>query len=165
VDAMLASLTVRRVDQSAPTTPGVAPAAPRPTVALADLAGEWGRHDGINTRYVDRQTGSYAGTDSIHFTEKWVIAADGTISLDFFGIHNGRRIIEKSTGVVTLSAGILGISISNPQRYVLRGWSEAPDMTVMTLNGPWYADPIPPEILTNPAQGANLDQQWVRLRR
>ena len=37
-------------------------------------------------------------------------------------------------------------------------------MTVMTLNGPWY-DSIPPAILSNPAQGANLDQRWVRMRR
>ena len=138
---------------------------PRQQLSIADLAGAWGRNDGINTRYVDRTTGAYAGTDSIHFTENWQIGAGGTIALDFYGIHNGRRIAEKSSGTASLSSdGILAIRMTNEQRYVLRGWEEAPDMTVMTLNGPWY-DSIPPEILSNPAQGANLDQRWVRLRK
>ena len=47
---------------------------------------------------------------------------------------------------------------------MLRGFEEALDMTVMTLNGPWY-DSIPPEILSNPAQGATLDQRGVRMGR
>ena len=154
VDTVLGTLTIR--GQSSP---------PLRLLSIADLAGAWGRNDGINTRMVDRSTGAYAGTDSIHFTEKWEIGAAGTIALDFYGIHNGRRIAEKSSGTVTLSSdGVLAIRMTNEQRYVLRGWEDAPDMTVMTLNGPWY-DSIPPEILSNPAQGANLDQRWVRVRR
>jgi hypothetical protein len=137
---------------------------PRRHVSVADLAGTWGRNDGINMRLVDRSTGAYAGTDSIHFTEQWEIGADGTIALDFFGIHNGRRIAEKSRGTVELSSGVLILRIANERRYVLRGWEEAPDMTIMTLNGPWY-DAVPPDILANPSQGWNLDQRWVRLRR
>jgi len=154
VDTILGTLSVH--GQTSP---------PRGQVSLADLVGAWGRNDGINTRYVDRATGAYAGTDSIHFTEQWEIGAGGTITLDFYGIHDGRRIAEKSTGTVALSSdGILAIRMTNEQRYVLRGWQDAPDMTVMTLNGPWY-DSIPPEIVSNPAQGANLDQRWVRMRR
>jgi hypothetical protein len=154
VDTVLGTLTIS--GQSSP---------PLRQVSVADLAGNWGRNDGINTRLVDRSTGAYTGTDSIHFTEKWEIGEGGTIALDFYGIHNGRRIAEKSSGTVTLSPeGILVIRMTNEQRYVLRGWEDAPDMTVMTLNGPWY-EFIPPEILANPAQGANLDQRWVRLRR
>jgi hypothetical protein len=167
VDATLAGLVVRRVGES-PQTPVTSDGgrlvvpAPARTIGVADLAGEWGRNDGINTTYVDRYTGAYAGTDSIHFTEKWVIASNGTISLDFFGIQNGKRIVEKSSGVVTLSAGVLAIKMTNEQRYVLRGWLESPAMTVMKLNGPWYDD-IPADILSNPEQGANLDKNWVRL--
>jgi hypothetical protein len=154
VDTILGTLSI-----------GGRPAAPRRQPSIADLTGAWGRNDGINTRYVDRSTGAYAGTDSIHFTEQWEIGAGGTIAIDFYGIHNGRRIAEESHGTVTLSSdGILVIRMTNEQRYVLRGWEEAPGMTVMTLNGPWY-DSIPPEILANPAQGVNLDQRWVRLRR
>ena len=33
----------------------------------------------------------------------------------------------------------------------------------MTLNGPWYSDGIPADIINNPAQGLNLDKKWVRL--
>ena len=52
--------------------------------------------------------------------------------------------------------------MSNMQRYVFRGWLDLPDMTIMKLNGPWYDDPIPSNILSNPEQGVNLDQTWVR---
>lgn len=170
IDAMLKTMAVRRVNsQPAPAPPAndgrLLVPAPTRVMVMADLAGQWGRNDGINTTYVDRHTGAYAGTDSIHFTEKWVFTADGTVSLDFFGIQNGRKIVEKSSGRVTLSAaGILAIRMTNEQRYVLRGWLDASDMTVMTLNGPWYDGDIPASILTNPAQGTNLDQRWVRLR-
>jgi len=163
VDTILGTLAVQRIEAA----PGeAAPAAPATrALALADLAGEWGRNDGINTRYVDAQTGAYAGTDSIRFTETWQITATGTVSLDFYGIHNGRRIVEKATGTVALlPEGILVLRKPNEQRFVVRGWEDTPAMTVMTLNGPWY-ESIPPEVLANPLHGANLDQRWVRLRR
>jgi hypothetical protein len=168
VQTMLASVSVRRVSAPAAAVAKadsggklVIPPAPR-GLTIADLAGEWGRNDGINTTYVDRYTGVYAGTDSIHFTEGWVITAEGGISSDFFGIQNGRKIKDKSAGTVTLSsAGILVIKMTNQQSYVLRGWLAGPHMTVMTLNGPWY-DRIPPEILSNPEQGWNLDKRYVR---
>jgi hypothetical protein len=139
------------------------PAPARREPSIAQLTGAWGRNDGINTRLVDRSTGAYAGTDSIHFTERWEIGEGGTIAVDFFGIHNGRRIAEKSSGTVTISSGVLIIHTTKEQRYALRGWEEAPDMTIMTLNGPWY-DAVPPDILADPSQGWNLDQRWVRLR-
>lgn len=169
VQALFASIAVRRVALSvAPATPGGSPLVIPPLTrkyVIADLAGEWGRNDGINTTYVDRYSGAYAGTDSLHFSEKWVITTQGKISLDFFGIRNGKKIVENSTGVVTLSeAGILVITMTNEQRYVLRGWLDAPNMTVMTLNGPWY-ETIPPEILSNLQQGGNLDKKWVRLKK
>ncbi|MEO7598727.1 MAG: hypothetical protein ABIV50_07340, partial [Opitutus sp.] len=162
VQALFASIAVRRVNLAsvAPPPPAggplVIPSLTRKYV-IADLAGEWGLKDGINTTYVYRSSGAYAGTDSLHFSEKWTITAQGKISLEFFGIRNGKKVVENSTGVVTLSdAGILSIRMSNEQRYVLRGWLDTPRMTVMTLNGPWY-ETIPPEILSNPQQGGNLD--------
>lgn len=158
--AMLRTLVVRRVE-----TPvaDVAPAGPRddrPT-RVTELAGEWGLADGINETYVDRDTGAYAGTDSIHFRETWKITAQGGISLDFFGIKNGKKIAEKSSGSVTLSGGVLVIKMSNVQKYVLRGWHDGPGGTVMVLNGPWYEE-IPANILGNPEQGTNLDKKWLR---
>ena len=168
VQAFLASVTVQRVNAPAASPAKleggklVIPPAPR-GLTIADLAGEWGRNDGINTTYVDRYTGSYAGTDSIHFTEGWVITADGGISSDFFGVQNGRKITEKSAGTVTLSnAGILVIKMTKQESYVLRGWLVGPNMTVMTLNGPWY-NGIPPDILSNPIRDGIFDKRWVRL--
>ena len=168
VQGLLSSLVVRRVGAPVPPSVGagagklVVPPPTRPMV-IADLAGEWGRNDGINTTYVNRDTGRYAGSDSIHFTEKWVITDAGAISLDFFAIQNGKKIVEKSAGLVTLSAaGILVIRMANEQRYVLRGWLAGPDFTVMKVNGPWY-DSIPEDILSNREQGTNLDKSWVRV--
>src|SRR5687768_6779325 len=45
---------------------------PPPTrqLTIADIAGQWGVSDGINVRYVFRDTGSYAGADSLHFKSK-----------------------------------------------------------------------------------------------
>ncbi len=166
VDQMLSSLIVRQA------TPGQVPAQvsdgrliipPAPgTLSVADLAGEWGLSEGITTRYVDRYTGAPAGYDSLHFTNKWTISSEGGISLDFFAIRNGKKIIEKSTGTVALVGGVLIIKMTNMQRYVVRGWLERPELTVLKLNGPWYDAPIPANIFTNPDQGANLDQNWVR---
>jgi hypothetical protein len=131
-------------------------------MAIADLAGEWGHNDGVTTRYVDRYTGAPAGYDSLHFANKWTITKDGGISLDFFGIRNGKKIVEKSSGTATLTGGMLVIRMSNMQRFFFRGWLELPDMTIMKINGPWYDAPIPANIFTNPDQGSNLDQKWVR---
>lgn len=174
VESMLSGMVVKHVKRTEEAPAGVAVAAPQTdggrlvipaptrTITVADLAGEWGQNDGITTTYVDRYTGAYAGYESLHFTNKWTITSQGGISLDFFGIQNGKKISEKSSGTVTLSGGVLVIKMSNTQRYVLRGWLERPEMTVMTLNGPWYDDPIPANIFTNPAQGTNLNQNWVR---
>jgi hypothetical protein len=135
VQTLFAGLKVRRVNAPAATAAKagssgslVIPPPPR-TLTIADLAGEWGRTDGITTTYVDRYSGAYAGTESLHFTEHWVNTASGEISLDFFAIRNGKKITEKSTGVVTLSAaGILSIKMTNEQRYVLRGWLVGPNI-------------------------------------
>lgn len=35
-------------------------------------------------------------------------------------------------------------------------------MTIMKLTGPWYNDPIPEDIFTDPHQAWNLNQHWVR---
>lgn len=169
VQAFLSSVVVQRAGD--PAHPPVTATreklvVPPPTrrMVIADLVGEWGRTDGIDTTYVDSHTGVYAGTDSLHFTETWMIRSRGTISSAFFGLANGRKIVENSMGSVSLSgAGILVTTMRSEKSYVLRGWLEAPKMTVMTLNGPWY-ESIPADILTNPEQGTNLDQNWIRLR-
>ena len=138
---------------------------PPPTrqLTVADLAGQWGENDGINTRYVDRQTGAYAGFESLHFTNKMTITAQGAFYNDFFAIQNGRKIKEDTKGTIAISGRVLTIRDGNPQKYVIRGWLELPDMTILEICGPWYGnDEIPAEIFSNPNQGANLNRRWVR---
>lgn len=131
-------------------------------LTMADLVGEWGTRDGLITTYVDKATGAYAGSDALHFTSTWTITGEGTITQDFSGLQNGRKIQETSSGTVRLDGGVLAIAMRNRQRYVIRGFEIRPEGTVMKLNGPWYDDPIPSDIFSNPEQGANLDQLWVR---
>lgn len=138
---------------------------PLPTrqLTIADLAGEWGENAGINTRYVYRDSGTYAGADSLHFTAKMTITAQGGYANDFFAIQNGKKIKEDTTGTVTIVGRVLSIRQNNIAKYVVRGWLELPDMTILEVCGPWYGDQeIPAEIFSNPNQGANLNSRWVR---
>lgn len=182
VEKMLGSLVARPAKRAdapavAAATPSVAdptpplqtengrlviPAPARP-ITVADLVGEWGQNDGISTTYVDRYSGAYAGTDSLHFTNKWTITKKGEIYNDFFAIQNGKKITEKTAGTVTVVGPVLAIKQNNLAKYVVRGWLELPDMTILVICGPWYDDQeIPPEHFTNPDKGANLDQKWIR---
>ena len=138
---------------------------PPPTrqLTLADLGGQWGESDGINTRYVYRDSGTYAGADSLHYKSKMTFTADGGYYDDFYAIQNGKMIKEKTAGAIAVNGRILVIKDTNLRKFVIRGWLELPDMTILEVCGPWYNDDvIPQEIFTNPAQGANLDKKWFR---
>lgn len=140
---------------------------PLPTrqLTLADIAGNWGESDGINVRYVDRYSGTYAGADSLHYKSKMTFTAQGGYYNDFYAIQNGRMIKEKSAGTVAIDGRILTIRQNNLAKYVVRGWLELPNMTILEVCGPWYDnDVIPPEIFTNPNQGANLNRKWARTK-
>jgi hypothetical protein len=132
-------------------------------LTIADLAGEWGENAGITTTYVDRYTGTYAGFESLHFTSKMTITAQGEYYNDFFALQNGRKIKEMTAGTIYIAGRVISIRQHNTAKYVVRGWLELPDITIMEVCGPWYGDDeIPPEIFTNPEKGANLDKKWVR---
>jgi hypothetical protein len=140
---------------------------PLPTrqLTIADLAGQWGQSDGINTRYVYRDSGTYAGSDSLHFKSKMTLTAAGGFLDDFYAIQNGKMIKEKTAGSFAINGRILVIKQRNIAKYVIRGWLELPDMTILEICGPWYDDDaIPEAIFTNPQQGANLDKKWVRTK-
>lgn len=134
-------------------------------LTLSDLAGEWGENAGITTTYVDRYTGTYAGFESLHFTDKMTITAQGKYYSDFFALQNGRKIKEMTAGTISISGRVISITQKNTAKYVVRGWLELPDITIIEVCGPWYDDDvIPAAIFTNPDQGANLDKKWVRKR-
>ena len=138
---------------------------PPPTrqLTLADIAGQWGESDGINVRYVYRDSGNYAGTDSLHYKSKMTITAAGGYYNDFYAIQNGKMIKDKTAGTVAINGRVISIRQNNTAKYVIRGWLELPDMTIFEVCGPWYDDDvIPQEIFNNPNQGANLNKKWVR---
>lgn len=136
---------------------------PARQLTLADLVGEWGENDGINIRYVYRDSGTYAGADSLHFRSKMTITAKGGYLNDFFAIQNGKKIKEDTTGTVAVAGRVLVIKQGNTRKYVIRGWLELPDMTILKVCGPWYNDDVIPEkIFTDPEHGSNLNSTWVR---
>lgn len=136
---------------------------PTRQLTIADLAGQWGEAASFHQRYVNRYSGTYAGADSLTYKSKMTLTADGGYFNDFYAIQNGKLIKEKSGGSFAISGRILVIADSNLRKFVIRGWLELPDMTVLEVNGPYYKDDvIPAEIFTNPLQGANLNEQWVR---
>ena len=165
------------IDKSNQTTPAQKPALqfddyghlliPPPTrqLTMADIVGQWGESDGINERYVNRYTGAYAGADSLHYKSKMTFSSDGAYYDDFYAIQNGKMIKEKTAGSVAISGRVLLIKSRNLSKYVIRGWLELPNMTILEVCGPWYGDDvIPQEIFNNPLQGANLDKKWVRMK-
>ena len=112
------------------------------------------------------QTGDYAGTDSLHFTEKWTDQRERRHHPRFLRhpqrtAHRGERapVSCRCSPMESWSSANRTSSASS-----CVGGSRRRHMTVMTLNGPWYDD-IPPDDRREPsAVGANLDQRWVRLR-
>ena len=171
VDAFVSAIDLDK--PSAPATIAVQPVVengklvvPLPTrqLTIADLAGEWGEDaQRISTTYVDRSSGAYRGTDNLTFRSKMSFTRTGGYLNDFFAIQNGKKIIDKTTGTFSIDGRVLYIKQRNTAKYVIRGWLELPDMTILVVCGPWYdADTIPAEIFTNPVQGANLNNTWVR---
>lgn len=137
---------------------------PNRQLTIADLAGEWGedaKH--ISTTYVYRSSGNYAGSDNLSFRSKMSFTRSGGYLNDFFAIQNGKKIIENTKGTFAINGRVLSIKQGNLSKFVIRGWLELPDMTILVICGPWYdEDVIPNNIFTNPDQGSNLNNTWVR---
>ena len=181
VDDFIRAIEMDKPAAPASTSSAPAPAAvdangkliiPLPTrqLAVADLAGEWAEGDTyLSTAYYNSNTGDYVGRDRLAFRTKYAITRTGGYSHDFFAIRNGKKIIDKSTGTVAINGSIFTISVMNNdtkrnsvQRYVIRGWLELPDATLLKITGPWYDGEIPPQVFTSLEHAANLDSIWVR---
>ena len=139
---------------------------PPPTrqLTIADLVGNWGDNPGrISTQYVDRSDGSYAGTDSLHFTSKWTIDGDGKYVNDFFEVRNGKKLRDITAGSITIAGRVISIKHKGTAKYVVRGWLELPDMTILKVAGPWYDNQeIPERTFTDPPDSYMLTSKWVR---
>lgn len=142
---------------------------PPPTrqLTIADLVGNWGDNPGrISTQYVFRDSGSHAGTDSLHFTSKWTIDGDGRYVNDFFEVRNGKKLSDRTTGSITIAGLVISIKREkSTARYVVRGWLELPDITILKVAGPWYdGNEIPERTFTDPPDSYMLTSKWVRTK-
>jgi hypothetical protein len=132
-------------------------------LTIADITGEWGETAGNNTRYVDRATGVYAGADSVHFTREMTFTASGGYADDFFGLVNGRKVQGNTSGTVSIEGRVLIIKKKGLTKYVIRGWEELANVTLLHVCGPWYDDDVIPEhVFTIPDSSVNLDKTWIR---
>lgn len=137
---------------------------PLPTrqLTVADFAGEWGEDASrVTTTYVYRSSGNYAGSDNLTFRSKMTITKDGGYLNDFYAIQNMKKIIEKTHGTISVNGRVFSITQADTQKFVIRGWLELSDMTIMILCGPLYDKDIARHI-ENAEQGANLNNIWVR---
>lgn len=141
---------------------------PEPTrqLTVADLVGAWGENPGrISTQYVSSYTGNYAGTDSLHFTSTFTIDADGRYVNKFFEVRNKQKLSDVSTGTVTIAGRLITIKEKGTTKYVIRGWLELPDITILKVAGPWFDDqPIEERYFTDfgPDMDYSLAGKWVR---
>lgn len=141
---------------------------PEPTreLTIADLVGAWGDNPGrIATTYVNRSDGAYVGTDSLHFTSNWTIDRNGTYTNDFFEVRNGKKLRDITTGTITIAGRLISIRHKGTAKYVVRGWLELPNMTILKVAGPWYDDQVIPErIFTDFSADSRfiLTSKWVR---
>ena len=141
---------------------------PQPTrqLTIADLVGDWGDNPGrIATTYVNRSDGTYAGTDSLHFTSKWTIDKTGRYTNNFFEVRNGKKLSDITTGTITIVGRLISIKHKGTAKYVVRGWLELPDMTILKVAGPWYDNQeIPERIFTDFSEDSRfiLTAKWVR---
>lgn len=159
---------------NAPTEPGwtsedgklVVPQ-PARQLTIADLVGEWGDNPGrIATTYVDRSDGSYAGTDSLHFTSKTTFDRNGGWTNDFFEVRNGKKLSDVTTGTMTITGRVLALKRPrSTQFYVVRGWLELPEMTILVLAGPWNnQQDIPEKMFSDFSESSRfiLTARWIR---
>ncbi len=178
VDAFIGAIGMDKTSAPANNTTAIAPTTldsdgnlviPEPTrqLTLAELAGEWGDNPGrISTTYVNRSTGAYAGTDSLAFTSKWTFDKNGTYTNDFFEVRNGKKLRDITTGTITIVSRLLSIKRQkSTAKYVVRGWLELPDITILKVAGPWYDDQeIPEKFFTDFSEDSRffLTSKWVR---
>src|SRR5207245_7940608 len=95
-----------------PDRPGYAPQKPlsgtlRDSITMDDLVGKWDHGAGSVQRYVDSNTGNYAGTTTSFYGEQFVIRSNGTFDYQFVGRANNSTVRETDRGTIILSGGYI----------------------------------------------------------
>ncbi|MFN0276987.1 MAG: hypothetical protein ACKVRN_00130 [Pyrinomonadaceae bacterium] len=149
---------------------------PQPSRQLtpADMAGAW--IDGPNrmtTEYVYSGSGKSAGRDTTAYEVKTTFKSDGTFSSFFNSVRNKQSESDTQTGPYSINGRLLSIQLKGysgkprTTKWVIRGWLELPEMTVLQLAGPWYDnDPIPEVHFTDfgPDSKYRGVTKWIRMK-
>jgi len=93
-----------------PDRPGYAPQKPlsgtlKDSIAMDDLVGRWDHGAGSVQRYVESNTGNYAGTTTSFYGEQVVIKPNGSFEYRFVGRANNTTVRETDRGTIILSGG------------------------------------------------------------
>ena len=94
-------------------------------------------------------------------------ASNGRYVNDFFEIRNGKKLSDVTAGTFTIVGRLLTIKHKGTAKYVIRGWLELPDITILRIAGPWFDDQvIPDKVFTDFSADSEymLTKKWVRKR-
>jgi len=133
-------------------------------------AGEWEEGAYLSTAYYSSNTGKYVGNDRLAFRIKYAITRNGGYTSDFFEVRNGKPLRDITTGTISIDGRVFSMKDTkrnSVSRYVIRGWLELPDMTILRVAGPWNDNQeIPERIFTDPPDVyMNKAENWVRKKK
>lgn len=136
----------------------------RRDLTLADLAGEWRDSERIATAYINSNTGKSAGTDSLSYKTKMTITGNGGYTIDFFQIRNREKLSDLEVGTISVNGRLV---TKRPKEYgvtrwVVIGWLELPDMTLMTVSSTYFAGNVIPESVFTSNDHREYSTIWVR---
>jgi hypothetical protein len=130
--------------------------APKNSITIADLVGEWRSSGESSLNYVTA-SGAYAGSSTVGHGTTYTIAADGSYKSQFAGIANRQIVRGNSVGSVELGQGMIGFRERGGKlsRYHFVSYQTALNgATVLTLLGDQYE--------LNAANVSFYDEKWVR---
>ncbi|MCA1817276.1 MAG: hypothetical protein LC746_12955, partial [Acidobacteria bacterium] len=130
--------------------------APKTSVTIADLVGEWRSGGDSSLDYVT-PSGAYAGSSTVAHGASYIIAADGSYKSQFAGVANRQIVRGGGVGTVELGSGIIGFRERGGKlsRYRFVSYQTALNgATVLTLLADQYE--------ANAANVSFYGEKWVR---
>jgi len=98
----------------------------------------------------------------------WTFDRNGKMSNDFFEIRNGRKLRDVTTGTVAIAGPTISITRATTNIYVVRGWLELSNMTIMEVAGPWpTTQDIPARVFTDFSEATGrfiATDKWIRTK-
>jgi hypothetical protein len=145
------------------------PAPPRLTPA--DLAGQWSDQSASLKSYINTSSGSYAGYHAVSTNTNRTVKPSGEYTQEFSGYsggtYGGIYSHENLTGHIKIDGNVLTfVPDKNAMTmYVIAGWSDTPEQTILEVAGPFYENSGPsPDVLANPI-GYPWKEYWVRVKK